>query len=474
MVAAAGCAALGGRTSLIECDRLGGECTWTGCVPSKALLHIAGQAALARKMPNLGIHLDEPRVDFATVMHSVRETRRAIYEHSESPAYLRQLGVRPLKASARFLDSRTLEVERDGRSRTIGFRSAIVATGSRPAIPDIAGLSDVPYLTTDSLFELNQLPARLAIIGCGAVGVEMAQAFARLGSKVTAITSDEQLLPGSDRWAASTLAEILHAESVEFHFSRTVESVAAVSGGIELKLAGFEHPDTLTVDALLVATGRKPNTEALGLAAAGVEFDASGIAVDDWCRTSARHIFASGDVTTAPKFTHIADNMSRAAALNAMTRLPLRKYEQRLVPRITYTDPELATIGETVASLESSGGRYESIDVPFEKVDRARIEGSALGSIRIYHRRGKLLGATIIGPQAGEMIDYFALAMRNGLRLNDIADTVVGYPTMLLGAKRAADQFLIRLPQRWMVQGFRLAFGYRGGIPAYIGTDQVI
>jgi pyruvate/2-oxoglutarate dehydrogenase complex dihydrolipoamide dehydrogenase (E3) component len=166
--------------------------------------------------------------------------------------------------------------------------------------------------------------------------------------------------------------------------------------------------------------------------------------------------------------------MSRAAALNAMTRLPLQKYEQRLIPRITYTDPELATIGETAGSLAESGTGYDVIDVPFEKVDRAMIEGRAAGSIRVYHRRGTILGATIVGPQAGEMLDFVALAMSNGLRLSDVSGTLLGYPTMLLGTKRAADQYLVRLLKRWMAQGFRLALGYRGDIPAYIGTDRII
>ncbi len=252
-------------------------------------------------------------------MHSVRESRRQVYEHSESPAYLKQLGIRPLKASARFLDSRTIELERDGRCRRVGFRAAIVATGSRPAIPAIAGLTDVLVLTTDNLFELNQLPARLAIIGCGAVGIEMAQACARLGNEVTVITNGDQILPGIDRWAASALAEILEADGVDFHFSTSATSVAEVDDGIELGLNRLAGLGMLAVDALLLATSREPTVEDLCLAAAGVDYDSSGIAVDDWCRASTRYIFAAGDVTTAPNFTHVAKNMSRAAALNAMT-----------------------------------------------------------------------------------------------------------------------------------------------------------
>jgi pyruvate/2-oxoglutarate dehydrogenase complex dihydrolipoamide dehydrogenase (E3) component len=349
-----------------------------------------------------------------------------------------------------------------------------VATGSRPAIPTIPDISEIPYLTTNSLFEIESLPARLAIIGCGPTGVEMAQAFARLGSDVTAITRDDQLLPGSDGWAASMLREVLEGEGVKFHFSRTIKRVARVVGGVEITLDGNGAADTLIADAVLLATGRRPNIEDLGLDDAGVRFDCFGVAVDKWCRTNVPHIFASGDVTHAPKFTHVAENMSRAAALNAMTRLPLQKYEQRLVPRVTFTDPEVAIIGESAGNLERSGADYTTIDVPFDKVDRARIEGRAFGNIRVYHRRGTILGATVVGPEAGEMIDYFALAMRSGQGLNDISDTLLSYPTMLLGAKRAADQFLLRLPKRWMVQGFRIAHGYRGAVPDYIGTDRVI
>ncbi len=474
LVAAAGCAALGGRTILVERNRLGGECTWTGCIPSKALLHLARMASLVRNGPAPGIGIGGLTVDFPTVMDSVRETRRDIYEHHESPSYLKELGIHPLQATARFLDERNLELSRQGRTMTVGFRSAIIATGSKPFVPQIKGLESVPYLTTDNLFELDQLPAHLAILGCGPVGAEMAQAFARLGSQVTVVTASPSILTDLEPWAAIAVERALRSEDVTLHVGQTISHVAASARGIEVTIAGPGQARKITVDQLLVATGRTPSVSALNLPAAGISCGVDGIPVDDWCRTNQRHILASGAVTMAPNFTHVAENMSRAAAVNAMARLPLQKYEQTVIPRVVFTDPELAAVGRSAAQLDAAGEPFERIQFPFERIDRARVEHRTTGEIALYHRRGRILGATIFGAGAGEMIGLYALAMKNGLRLNDISDTVQGYPTMMIGAKRAADQFYVGLLKRWMVQGFRFAYGYRGDIPGYVGTDRTI
>ena len=474
LVAAAGTAALGARTALIERNRLGGECTWTGCVPSKALLHVASLAATVRKSNDAGLHTSGLDIDFKEVMGTVHSIRQNIYEHGETPEYLKELGIRPLQASARFLDSRTIEIERDGRTRELTFRSAVVATGSRPFVPDIAGLDEVPYLTTDELFEIDELPQRLAILGCGAVGVEMGQAFARLGSEVTLITRDDQVLSDVDSDGAEVLLKALQADGIETHLLSTITEVKPDGDQIRVEITGAGEPFYIEVDQLLIATGRTANTDGLGLETAGVSFDRSGIAVDSYCRTNVPGIFASGDVSQAPNLTHVAENMSKAAAINALARIPIWKYEQDVVPMVVYTDPEVATVGRCSETLDAAGVAYDVVDLPYDSIDRAVIEGNTDGFVRVYHQAGKILGATIVGASAGELIAEYALAMRQNIGLRAIAETVHAYPTMMLGARRAADQLYVRTLKPWMVRGFRLAYGYRGDVPAYVGTRKIV
>ena len=474
LVAAAGTAALGARTVLIERNRLGGECTWTGCIPSKALLHVASLAATARKSNELGVHSCSVDIDFKEVMESVHSVRRNVYEHGETPGYLKELGIRPLHASARFLDSGTLEIERNGRTRVLSFRSAIIATGSRPFVPDIEGLQAVPHLTTNELFEIDELPRRLAILGCGAVGVEIGQAFARLGSEVTLITRDDQLLSEVDRDAAVVLQGALEEEGIDIHLLSTITNVSQSNGQTRIEVSGAREPFHLNVDQLLIATGRIANTAGIGLDAAGISYDRYGIGVDSYCRTNVRGIFASGDVTPAPNLTHIAENMSKAAAVNALARIPVWKYERDVVPAVIYTDPEVASVGRCRQDLDADGADYDVIDFPYYGIDRAVIEGNTDGFVRVYHRFGKILGATIVGAGAGELISEYALAMRQNIRLPAIAGTVHAYPTMMLGARRAADQMYIRSLKPWMVRAFRFIYGYRGDVPDYVGTRKIV
>lgn len=474
LVAAAGTAAFGARTALIERHRLGGECTWTGCVPSKALLHAARQIHTMRQAASSGIRAETIAVDFAAVMATVRATRRWIYDHGETPAYLISLGIQPLQASGRFLDDRTALIERDGRRRELTFRAAIIASGSRPFVPEVPGLEEIDFLTTDTLFEIDELPQRLAILGGGATGVEMAQAFARLGSDVTLISHDDRLIAHVDDDASELLRQRLSGEGVDIHLRATIAAVSPAGRSAQLRVAGDGEPLVIEVDRLLLATGRMANTSGLGLEAAGVDYERGGIPVDAYCRTSASGIYATGDVTTALNLTHVAEEMSKAAAVNALSKLPVIKYEQAVVPTVVYTDPEVATVGRTARELRESGIDYDRIDLPYEKIDRAVIEGHGDGFVRVYHRRGKVLGATVVGASAGELIAEYALAMRHGLRLHQLAGTIHAYPTMMLGARRAADQFLFRSLRPWMASVMRAAYGYRGKIPEYVGTRQIV
>lgn len=476
LTAAVGCAWFGARTVLIERDRLGGDCTWRGCVPSKALLHAASMAAKARRMTRFGIHAGEVSVDFEKVMRRLRRVRREIYEHTESPERLRGLGVIPMQAEARFVDEHTLHVENERGSGRVHFRSAIIATGASPFVPTIDGLDDVDYLTNENVFELTQQPAHLAILGCGAIGVELGQAFARLGTNLTLITRDDQILAGEEPSLVSMLESRLCDDGIDLRFNSTIHRVARDDRGLRL-LVGHDEAAGEWIDAsdVLVATGRAPNVEGLQLGRAGVEYSHSGIEVDRACRTSQPHIFAVGDVTTAPKLTHMGEEMAKRAAINAVGRLPFTHYEQDVIPQAIYTDPELARVGATAAELHAAGRRFGTIEFPYSRIDRAIIEDEADGSIIVHHDRvGRILGVSVLGTRAGEMIDEFALAMSNSIRLDQLAQTLHAYPTMLLGARRAADQFPLRQIKPWMVRAFQLAYGYRGRIPAGVGKDEIL
>ena len=474
LVAAAGCAMFGAQTILVERNRFGGECTWTGCVPSKALLHAARRAHDLRGGSAPGIQAGQIDIDFAAVMDHVRATRRAIYDKGESPDHLRSLGIIPLKASARFLDAHRLLIERDGIQREVRFRSAIIATGSRPFVPEIPGADAGDFLTTDEIFEVHTRPNRLVVLGGGAVGVELAQAFSRLGSQVTIVHRDGHLLADVDAELSAVLQSRFDTESIETRAYSTVDNVSRKDGELRIVLGGQGQTSAIRTDQLFIATGRVPNTSSLDLDAAGVHYDRRGIAVDDYCRTNQRHIFAVGDVTPAPNLTHVGENMAKAASVNALARIPVWKFEQAVVPRAVFTDPEVATVGASTQELVKAGQRFDQIDFPFEKIDRSAIEDSRDGMIRINHHHGKILGATIVGPNAGEMIAEYALAMRHGLRLHDLASTVHAYPTMMLGTRRAADQIYVRALRTWMVRGFRSLYGYRGSIPGYVGTKSIL
>jgi pyruvate/2-oxoglutarate dehydrogenase complex dihydrolipoamide dehydrogenase (E3) component len=456
LTAAGMSALLGAKTALIEQHRLGGDCTWVGCVPSKTLLRAAKAAHAMRTADRFGLAPVEPQIVFSQVMEHVRQTRQHIYEDADAPPNLEKLGVEVIVGSARFTDPHTVEVQNTtGNSHRLSSRFFVIATGSRPKIPAFS----VPVLTNETFFELESQPKRLLIIGGGPLGVEMAQAFQRLGSEVTVVAPGDRILPRDDAAQARELQECLAREGVYFILRQRV--IALEKTGSDL-VAGLQDGRTLVCDAALAAIGREPAIKTLQLEKAGVRFGNKGIEVDVHCRTSQPHIYATGDVTGRYQFTHMGEHMSKIAVTNAILRWP-KTLDEKHVVWSTFTDPELAHLGEPQADLQRRHARYSTYRFPFEKLDRAITETETTGEVKVFtDAAGRILGASILGARAGEMITEYALAMRNGLRLSQIAHTIHPYPTYMLGNRRAADRFVARQLDSRLLPLLRKILGYRG------------
>jgi len=469
LTAAGMSALLGAKTALIERGRLGGDCTWTGCVPSKTLLRAAGAAHQIRTADRFGLVATQPQFEFSSVMDHVRRTRRHIYEGADAPPNMERLGVEVVTAGACFLDPHTVRTENDsGELRRLTSRFFIIASGSRPRMP---AFSETP-LTNETLFELESQPNRLLVIGAGPVGIEMAQAFRRLGSEVQVVASKDRILPRDDPEYAGVLQEYLAGEGVIFHFGRKITRVERSENGLA---AALDDGRTVRCDAVLAAIGREPIIEDLRLENAGVRTGEKGITVDRHCRTSQKHIYAAGDVTGTYNFTHMAEHMSKVAVTNALLRWPQR-VDQEHVVWSTFTDPELAQLGESEAHLRARNAKYTVLRFPFAKLDRAITEAEISGAIKVFaSRSGRILGASILGAHAGEMISEYALAMRNGLRISQIARTIHPYPTFLLGNRRAADEFVARQLDSPLLGLLGRILRYRGqrkGSAAFSGCDR--
>jgi pyruvate/2-oxoglutarate dehydrogenase complex dihydrolipoamide dehydrogenase (E3) component len=428
LVCAAGAAGLGARVALIERARLGGDCLNTGCVPSKALLRSARAAGEARAGSRVGV-VSEPRVDFHAVMTRMR-TRRADIAPHDSAARLRSLGVDVFFGDASFSDRRTVSVG----GAVLRFSKAVIATGSRPAIPPIDGLDGVRFFTNETIFDLTEQPRHLAVLGGGPIGCELAQAFARLGTQVTLIESAGQLLSQEDADAAEIVARSLAADGVDVRTNVRVTSVSRRGPRIRLVHAGAEAE----ADCLLVATGRAANVERLGLEAAGVSADANGIRVSDAMRTTNRRIYASGDVASRFRFTHAADALSRIVVQNALF-FGRKRASSLVIPWCTFTDPELAHVGITSAAAE--GQHAETITIRLREVDRAVLDDAADGFVRVHHRGGRMLGATIVAPAAGELIGTITCAMQAQRSLGEFSSIVFPYPTLSLALRQAGDAY---------------------------------
>ncbi len=447
LVASQAAAALGARVALIERDRIGGECLHTGCVPSKALLAAAERAHAMRTAAEVGIEAHEPDIDFAQVMAHVRSAIAAAGVE-DTPEHLRSVGVDVIEAEARFLGPG--EIVAGGH--TLRYRTALIATGSKPALPEIEGLADAGPLTNETVFDLDELPRRLAVLGGGPSGCELGQAFARLGSEVTLIEAGDRLLKREEPESSALLTEVLREEGVDVRTAVDVEHVeASGSGATRLQLA---HGDPIEVDQILVAAGRRVETASLGLERVGVLVSPTGsVEVDSLLRTSGDHIFAAGDVTGTLQLTHFAAYQSLVAATNALFGLR-RKAETSWIPWATFTDPEIAHAGLTEAEARTRlGDGVEIYEHDYARNDRAIAAGRARGFAKLVaDRRGRLLGATIAGPAAGESIAEPARLIHEGKKVGDLSQMVHVYPTFTEGPARAADEIWER---RYLTPGAR-------------------
>lgn len=420
-------ARLGARTALIESQRTGGTSTWTGCVPSKALLKAAQVAHHIRTARKFGIASREPEVDFPALMQRIHSIREEIHDYRD---LVERGGVQMFPARARFTGPHTLQL---ATGQQITSRYFLIAAGSRPLIPKVEGIDAVPYLTCESVFEMKQLPKRLIVAGAGPCGVEMAQAFQRLGSAVTLAEAGHRVLSRDDSELAYLLETSLREEQIDIRFGATVEKIAP---GLVATLANGTR---IEADAILFATGRHVDVSDLDLRAAGIRVTEYGVAVDEHCRTAVKHIYAAGDVTGRHQFTHMAEHMAHVAVRNALlgSRVMLDPYASWC----TYSDPELAHAGASEDQIKSRNVRYEIYKFPYLRLDRAVIESEHAGLIKVFatQRKGTILGVTILGSRAGEMIAEFALAMKKKLTLADIGSTIHAYPTYMAGNLRLAD-----------------------------------
>jgi pyruvate/2-oxoglutarate dehydrogenase complex dihydrolipoamide dehydrogenase (E3) component len=461
LVAAVGAAGQGAKVTLVERARTGGDCLWTGCVPSKALLAAAAAAHAARHSGHLGVHTEQVMVDFPAVMAHVRGAIGAIAPH-DSPERLRSEGVEVVHGDARFVADDAVEVD----GRRLRFRAAMIATGAAPVVPPIEGLAAAEPLTTDTIWDLEELPRRLVVLGGGPIGCELGQAFARLGAEVTIVEMEPRLLPREEPEASEVVRASLIADGVDVRTGARATAVLAAAegsgggggdgggggggdggggggdgagggpagsgGGWRLRFQRDDEADEVAFDRILVAVGRRPRTGELGLEAAGIEVDRRGaVVVDERLRTTNRRVYAGGDVTALLPFTHVASTHGATVVQNAVFGLRSRVDHER-IPWVTFTAPEVARVGLSVAEARQRFGPGIRVRrMSHGEVDRARAEGRTDGfALLIGDGKGRLVGATVIGPHAGETIGEVVAWQQHDAKVSAIArGSTHAYPT---------------------------------------------
>jgi pyruvate/2-oxoglutarate dehydrogenase complex dihydrolipoamide dehydrogenase (E3) component len=462
LVTSAGAAGLGARVALVESHLLGGDCLNVGCVPSKALIRCARAAAAVRDAGQYGVRVDgSVSVDFGAVMERMRRLRAHIAPNDSAERFSRELGVDVFLGRARFTDEDSVEVG----GETLRFKKAVVATGGSAAVPPIPGLDSAPYLTNATVFNLTTLPKRLGVIGAGPIGMELAQAFQRFGSEVTAFSRDSKILPKEDADAAAIVQASMVRDGVRFAFNVKYLRVDSAGGQppVTVVVERDGREEAYEFDALLVATGRKPNVTGLGLELAGIRFDPrSGVEVNDKLQTSNPNVFAVGDVASRYQFTHMADFMARMVIRNALF-LGRDKVASLLVPWATYTEPEIAHVGLYERDLEDRGIAFATFTRELADVDRAILEGDTEGFVKIHVKKGtdEILGATIVAGHAGDLISEISVAMRAGMGLGTLSSVIHPYPTTAEAIRQTGDAYnrtrltpvVKRLFHRWLSLG---------------------
>jgi pyruvate/2-oxoglutarate dehydrogenase complex dihydrolipoamide dehydrogenase (E3) component len=433
---AAGAAQMGARTVLIERGAMGGDCLNVGCVPSKALIAAAKAAEAVRTADRFGIKAQAPVVDFAAVRAHVRDVIAGIAPH-DGQARFEGLGVTVLRATARFAGRDTVTTD---AGDTVRARRFVIATGSRPRIPAIPGLDRVPFLTNETLFDLDALPGHLIVMGGGPIGCEMAQAFRRLGARVTVLQRGT-ILPKDDPDLVAVVRGRMAADGVDLREGADVRAVEPAPGGVAVRAEGPDGPVSVVGTHLLVAIGRVPDLDALDLPAAGIQRKPDGVWVHRGLRTTNPRVYAIGDATGGPQFTHVAGHQAGIVLRQALFRLPAA-FDAAGVPRVTYTAPELAQVGLTADEAAARSADFKVLVATFAENDRARTERETDGLVKVVVRpSGQILGAGIAGPQAGEAIHAWTIAIRSGLKIGTMAQYVAPYPTLGEAGKRAAGSF---------------------------------
>ncbi len=472
LVASVGAAQLGARAAIVERGNLGGDCLNFGCVPSKGLIHAARLAAQARRMGEFGIEVGEVRVDFPRVMQRMKESQAHIGEH-DAPARFEGMGIEVIFGEGRFTGPDAFEVA----GRRIKARRFLLATGSSPFVPEVSGLADVPYLTNETVFDLEVQPRRMAVLGAGPIGLELAQAFQQLGSEVEVIEMMPKLLPRLDPEMAEVLRAALVDSGLRLHFETKVTRVEKRGDEIFLDAETPGGARSFSCDALLVAVGRKPNVEGLGLDAAGVAHSPRGVETDERLRTSSPRIYAVGDIRGEYQFTQVAEYEAGVALRNMLFSEPFgipfpflkKKASYHAVPWAIYTSPEAAHVGMTEAEARERLGEVQVLRFPMSRVDRAIIEGEEAGFCKaVCDSKGRLVGVDLVSASAGEILHEFALAVRKRLHVREVVDTIHVYPTLAQVNKRAAGQFYA---QKLFTPNFRKKMKRIFGLK---GRDEVV
>ena len=439
LVTAAGAAGLGAKVALIERHLMGGDCLNVGCVPSKALISAARAAAGFAKATTLGIRVpDGPQVDFPAVMQRMRRLRAGISQH-DSATRFRDLGVDVFIGEGRFDGDGTVRVG----DRVLSYKKAVIATGARAAAPPIPGLDQVDYLTNETLFSLTELPRRLAVLGAGPIGCEMAQCFARFGSEVFLIEAMHGILPREDEDASAIVKQSLLGDGVKLLCCGKGTTISRDAGRVRIRLESHGENYDITADQILISVGRAPNVDRLGLESVGVEFDSrTGVKVDDRLRTTNPRIYACGDICFPYKFTHTADFQARIVIGNALF-FGRSKTSALTIPWCTYTDPEIAHVGLYEQEAVERGFKVQTFVQEMKDVDRAILEGEDHGFVKVHVKQGtdQILGATIVSAHAGEMISEITLAMVGGLGLKTVGRTIHPYPTQTDAIRKIGDLY---------------------------------
>jgi pyruvate/2-oxoglutarate dehydrogenase complex dihydrolipoamide dehydrogenase (E3) component len=436
LIAAPFAVQLGARVAFIEKDRIGGDCTWTGCVPSKTLIKSARVAYQMRTANRFGLTPVDTTVDLKPVMEHIRTVIAEIYSHT-TPETLHDQGIDVFMGEPHFIDPHTISIG----DQTLSANYMLICTGAHPFVPPITGLDATSHLTYQNIWDLNVLPNHLVVIGGGPIGCEIAQGFRRLGSRVTLIEGGDRLLPHDDHDASRTLAEVFINEGIDLRLQSTVERTCQIGSDVHLATESKE----IVGDALLVAVGRRPNLDGLFLEKAGVKYSKQGIQVDKNLRTSQHHIYAAGDCLGGFQFSHYAGWQGFIAVRNALLPGSSRGITDQ-VPWTTFTDPEVAHVGMTEEQARQKLGDDVFTTIwPMKSVDRALNEAEDMGFIKlIYQKDRKLIGVTIVAAEAGEMVNEWVIAMKHNFKVDELASVIHVYPTYSTGSMQASAAILVK------------------------------